>query len=476
MHNKILLTILFLLTSLLTILLIYSSIQIAAHENESVVYRLFNNSIGTHLYTTSTDERSSALSLPTWNDEGTTYYVFNHQDDGTVPVYRFFNTENGAHLYTTSEDEKNTIESTLPNFSYEGIKYYVKTSQESGFSAVHRFFNLSTGAHLYTPNDSEVSTVQALTDQWSYEGIVFYVNVIESGTIDLTNQVLSSTTPDCEAYIGTYTSTITDTDSGEQFMGSLEITSDGANCTITTNQIPNHDTGEGGSFAAELDSVSRTFTISANPTANASSTDLTLAAHAVFLNGVKWDAWPAACFGEGTEGLGNEKTGCGFDQSGHPWRYNVGSTLNRFGVDDYYAHLQPDGTYHYHATPIVLYDTTCEGNAISPVVGFAADGFPVFGPCFEDDTGTIRKAESSYSLQSGTRQDISGYTTPYEVGQVRSDDYNGQFIGDYAYVDGNGDLDECNGMTVDGQYGYYITDEYPYVLSCFKGTPDNSFR
>ena len=40
---------------------------------------------------------------------------------------------------------------------------------------------------------------------------------------------------------------------------------------------------------------------------------------------------------------------------------------------------------------------------------------------------------------------------------------------------GNGDLDECNGMTVDGDYGYYVTDAYPWVLNCLIGDPDPSF-
>ena len=52
---------------------------------------------------------------------------------------------------------------------------------------------------------------------------------------------------------------------------------------------------------------------------------------------------------------------------------------------------------------------------------------------------------------------------------------DGTFVDDYEYVAGAGDLDECNGMTVDGAYGYYVTDAYPWVLGCFRGTPDESF-
>jgi len=100
------------------------------------------------------------------------------------------------------------------------------------------------------------------------------------------------------------------------------------------------------------------------------------------------------------------------------------------------------------------------------VVGFAADGFPIFGSYF-DDQGNIRKALSSYRLKSGTRPSGTG-----DPGGT----YDGAFRDDYEYIEGVGDLDECNGMTKDGVYGYYITESYPYVLACFSGTPDGSFN
>ena len=134
------------------------------------------------------------------------------------------------------------------------------------------------------------------------------------------------------------------------------------------------------------------------------------------------------------------------------------------------------GFYHYHSTPSVLYDIECEGTEVSPVIGFAADGFPVFGPCFEDAEGNVRAAQSSYVVREGVRQGVDGYTTPYIVGNVVSDDYDGQFVGDHEYVEGAGDLDACNGMTVNGQYGYYVTGAYPYVLSCHSGAPSTNFR
>ncbi len=41
---------------------------------------------------------------------------------------------------------------------------------------------------------------------------------------------------------------------------------------------------------------------------------------------------------------------------------------------------------------------------------------------------------------------------------------------------GVGDLDECNGITIDGACGDYITDGFPYIVGCYKGTPDSSFN
>jgi len=135
--------------------------------------------------------------------------------------------------------------------------------------------------------------------------------------------------------------------------------------------------------------------------------------------------------------------------------------------------------YHYHSTPRVLYsqntelfdDSDCESAGPSPVIGFALDGYPVYGPCLTDDSGTTRLARSSYVLKSGTREDVTGYQTPYVAGVVASNDYNGQFTGDFEYIKGTGDLDECNGTTIDGQYGYFSTNIFPYAIHCLKGTP-----
>lgn len=294
---------------------------------------------------------------------------------------------------------------------------------------------------------------------------------------DITNKTLTNTDPDCSAYTGGYTSSMTDVSTGRDFMGAISISANGNTCTITTNQIPNHDAGEGSKFATDIAENSASFEITRSPKVASSSSQLGMGASAILLNGIKWESYPAACFDVGNEPIGRENIGCSHDNLDHPWRYNIGAvTLNNFGFDVHRAHVQPGGLYHYHSTPTALYDSQCEGNAVSPVVGFAADGYPVYGSCFKDTSGAIRKASSSYQVKSGKREKIGSYTTPYKVGNVHSDNYDGQFIGDHEFVTGLGDLDECNGMTVNGQYGYYITESYPYVLACHSGTPSRKFR
>ena len=107
-----------------------------------------------------------------------------------------------------------------------------------------------------------------------------------------------------------------------------------------------------------------------------------------------------------------------------------------------------------------------DDSAPSPVIGFAADGFPIYGPYARID-GHVRKVTSSYQLKNGTRS-ASGGVNPGGT-------YDGTFVDDYEYVAGSGDLDECNGMVIDNVYSYFVTDGYPWVMGCFRGTPDTSF-
>jgi arylsulfatase A-like enzyme len=281
-----------------------------------------------------------------------------------------------------------------------------------------------------------------------------------SSPIDITNSILTKHSTNCADYVERYQSSVMDVNNSTVFNGSLQISLANGKCIFQSNNIPNHDFNDGTqSFPNNVSAQSNVFTTTATPTMAASSTAITLATdNAILLNGVKVDLLAAACFG-----VGDGKIGC--NDINQAWRYDPLFSANSFKVDTHNAHSQPDGSYHYHGKPNALYEDN-NASAVSPVVGFAADGYPIFGP-YIDDNGSIRKAFSSFRLKAGSRPSGSGDP---------GGNYDGTYRDDYEYQAGYGDLDECNGMTVNGVYGYYITDGFPYILTCFKGTPDSSFN
>lgn len=273
---------------------------------------------------------------------------------------------------------------------------------------------------------------------------------------DITDAILSERTASCSAYADTHFANVTDVQNGKDFTASIDITVDGDTCNISSNAVPNHDFNTTGRFANKFSEQDQNFQVPASPVAAKKPTALSLRYdNAVFLNGVKLDLMAAGCFG-----VGDGKIGCG-DMSS-PYRYDPLGAGSNFGADEHNAHTQPDGTYHYHGNPLALFTQTNATEA-SPVIGFAADGFPIFGS-FIDDGGEIRLATPSYQMKSGERDGGPGGA------------YDGTFIDDWEYVVGSGDLDACNGMMQDGVYGYVVTESYPHVMACFTGTPDDSFQ
>jgi hypothetical protein len=284
---------------------------------------------------------------------------------------------------------------------------------------------------------------------------------------DITDAILTSQSLDCADYADTYSSDVTDLSQNTAYEGGTSITVTDTGCLLESNNIPNHDFADETSAFATVSSPSGlTVTIPANPGAADGSTALSQRSYnAVMLNGVVLDLLSAGCYdpdSPNADADGNTAIGCNED---HPWLLDPLGTDHKFGADEHNAHTQPDGRYHYHASPNALYeDTPAESG--SPVIGFAADGFPIYGSYFVDpDTGEVREAISGYTLKQGERP--SGDSEPGGT-------YTGTYNNDYEFS-GTGDLDECNGMTIDGSYGYYVTNAYPWVMKCFTGTPDPSF-
>ncbi len=137
--------------------------------------------------------------------------------------------------------------------------------------------------------------------------------------------------------------------------------------------------------------------------------------------------------------------------------------------------------YHLHVHPKCLWDEE-DSSSHAPLLGFAFDGFPVYGSytyANTNGTGAITKMTSSYRLRN-----ISDRTTLLDGTILQPQYYGpslatyplGAYVQDYEYVPGLGTLDSLNGrfgVTPEypsGTYAYFVTLDsnndpaYPYVL------------
>ena len=402
----------------------------------------------------------------------------NVREDALISSTDFFATiTNIAGSSQTSVEDSKSFKHLLTSNSSNHRDYLYSDfsgNNVSGWAVRNSFFKListDNGQELYNLASDPFENNNLINSDDGYADIVSELTAVadeirqtDSGgntATDITNKIFTNRSGNCNDYIASYSASATDIFRSVVFTGEVTISQIGNKCRLQSNGVPNHDFNDGNrSFPNNLSEQSQSYEITSTPTFASTNTQLSIGMdNGLMLNGIKIDLLAAACFG-----VGNGKTGCG-DMS-NPWRYDPMFPANGFAVDSHNAHVQPNGSYHYHATPNAMFsdDTAIE----SPVVGFAADGFPIFGFWF-DDNGTVRKAKPSYRLKSGARTPVSGYSTP-------SGNYDGAYRQDYEFVRGLGDLDECNGMEVDGVYGYFITEDFPYIVGCFKGQIDPSFN
>lgn len=154
------------------------------------------------------------------------------------------------------------------------------------------------------------------------------------------------------------------------------------------------------------------------------------------------------------------------------WNYEAKSGKINLGLDQSNAHVQPNGSYHYHGLPTGLIQKQGKAGEVT-LIGVAADGFPIYGQYgfsdAEDAESKVRKIKSSYRLKKGSRPNGPGGR------------YDGTFVADFEYVAEAGDLDDCNGRFgvtpeyPEGIYHYYLTEDFPFIPRLWRGTPDPSF-
>ncbi|MBL8206717.1 MAG: YHYH protein [Blastocatellia bacterium] len=176
------------------------------------------------------------------------------------------------------------------------------------------------------------------------------------------------------------------------------------------------------------------------------------------------------------------------------------------------GHQPGNGQYHHHAHPICLraqlddnliaVNTSRTGTVYreksapwkhSPILGWAFDGYPIYGPYgYSDPTNTnsaVKRLKSSFQLRSFTqRTTLPTWALAHHAGlsqQLSANQYGpdvsdafpvGRYIEDYDFVSGAGDLDQYNGRFAitpeypGGTYAYYATinddgsPAFPYII------------
>lgn len=243
------------------------------------------------------------------------------------------------------------------------------------------------------------------------------------------------------------------------FKNDVTITVENGVRIIRSNGIPNHETGQfpNRDNPNTMSPQKYEFRVPAEPKVAAKTTVLRMQPFGVAVNGVVFDPGAAEWWNRDRE-------------SG--WQYEPLFGNGMLGVDHSHAHVQPNGAYHYHGLPTALIYALADGKEKMVLVGWAADGFPIYNPLgiADSKTGKVKALKSSYQVKKGTRPSGPGGA------------YDGTFVADYEYVAGSGDLDECNGTTSvtpeypRGIYHYVLTETFPFVPRLYRGTPDESFN
>ena len=189
-----------------------------------------------------------------------------------------------------------------------------------------------------------------------------------------------------------------------------------------------------------------------------------------------------------------------FDSEVFQWTYNLRETVevdtanggvfsgynNQYGGE--YAHLSNPQRLRYVLGDNIIQNangglTESENVEHSPIIGWAFDGNPIYGPYGYDDPtdqgSEIQRVITSYRLKENIVYNAITNPSPTRTsGPPLSINAGGQFIEDYEYVFGLGDLDQYNGRFCktpeypDGTYAYFVTvdasengiPQFPYII------------
>ncbi len=266
---------------------------------------------------------------------------------------------------------------------------------------------------------------------------------------------------------------------------------------VTTTGVPSYITGpfmDGNpSLATSQNAI---FKMPLNPTQNTGTlTNTTGGNIGIFINGVAlFD------YRDGVAWNSNSNSLCGGLPGMSPCPGGPGAAMSwnrdaipaeKAGFDCSKGHPAM-GNYHHHQNPsafkldLTLISNVCDlydadglyvidSTVHSPLIGYAYDGFPIYGAYGyknTDGTGGITRMKSSYQLRNITARTIWADGTDVPDGPTVSTTYPlGYFREDYEFINHSQSdyLDSHNGR-------FCITPEYPNGIYCYFATVNEQWN
>lgn len=314
---------------------------------------------------------------------------------------------------------------------------------------------------------------------------------IVSNAIAQTNPAITSWLQNTTK-LGSYYTTGNSTAASNNIVANVQSVKYSANYVyVATNGIPVYPTGPflDGNIN-QAGSQNAIYKIPLNPTKNTGTQTATgLGNIGILINGVSIFNYSDAVSWNNAQSkfCGGPIQGCTGDGK---WNRDA-IVYEKAGFDCSKGH--PAGTnYHHHQNPSAfkldktvisticnLYDADAlyaiDSTKHSPLIGYALDGFPIYGAYAyknTDGTGGIVRMKSSYQLRNiTTRTTYSNGTTVTAGPPVNSTYPLGSFQEDYEYIANSGSdyLDESNGRVCK-------TPEYPNGIYCYFATVDANWN
>ena len=266
---------------------------------------------------------------------------------------------------------------------------------------------------------------------------------------------------------------------------------------VTTSGIPAYPTGPFlDNNPSQASNQSAIFKFPLSPTKNnGTPTNTSVGNIGVFINGVAlFDYRDGVAWNTSTNSLcgGPGRTPCpGGPMTTQAWNRDA-ILAEKPGFDCAKGH-PANGNYHHHQNPSAfkldlnvistvcnLYDAdglyTIDSAKHSPLIGFAYDGFPIYGAYgFKniDGTGGITRIKSGYQLRNITTRTTHANGTDVSDGPVISTTYPlGYFREDYEFITHTNEadyLDDHNGR-------FCVTPEYPNGTYAYFATVDKNWN